>query len=198
MCLTIAPAFFSAAIYLCLSRIIDIYSASVSRLKPQFYTYIFVTCDLISLILQAAGGALTATANPDQRALHDAGLHTMIAGLAFQVASMLLFMVLAGEYAWRLKQNWESRNKHLAYIYTTRQWKLFIIGKCCCGYPKWSINADHTITGLVIATVTIFARCIFRVIELSEGFNGHLFNDEIVFMIFEGKLCSDYKYDFGH
>jgi len=61
--LTIAPAFISAGIYICLSRIIMLYAPNLSRFKPRTYTIAFCSSDLISLILQGAGGALASTAN---------------------------------------------------------------------------------------------------------------------------------------
>lgn len=42
--------------------------------------------------------------------------------------------------------------------------------------------------GLALATLTIFVRCVFRVAELQEGFNGELANDEVTFMILEGAM----------
>lgn len=39
-CLTLAPAFFSAGIYVCLARLVVIYGRDNSRLKPLWYTYI--------------------------------------------------------------------------------------------------------------------------------------------------------------
>ncbi|KAL8991820.1 MAG: hypothetical protein Q9169_007625, partial [Polycauliona sp. 2 TL-2023] len=43
---------------------------------------------------------------------------------------------------------------------------------------------------LSLATFTIYVRSIFRVAELQEGFNGHLANDEITFMILEGAMIA--------
>lgn len=43
-------------------------------------------------------------------------------------------------------------------------------------------------TAIAIATITIFIRCVYRVAELNEGFNGHLANDEVLFMILEGPM----------
>ncbi len=40
VCLTLGPAFFSAAIYLCLGRVVSVYGAENSRLKPGMYTKI--------------------------------------------------------------------------------------------------------------------------------------------------------------
>ena len=71
--LTIAPAFITASIYLCLSRIVTLYdpTISVSRLKPLTYSYIFVTADFVSLLLQAAGGAIAAIS--DKKSTTDMG-----------------------------------------------------------------------------------------------------------------------------
>ena len=59
--LTIAPAFISAGIYLCLSRIVVLFGSGFSRLNARTYTILFCTSDLVSLILQGVGGALAAT-----------------------------------------------------------------------------------------------------------------------------------------
>ncbi len=56
ICMTIGPAFFSAAIYLCLARIIVIYGEGLSSVRPRIYTNTFMTSDFIALVLQATGG----------------------------------------------------------------------------------------------------------------------------------------------
>jgi hypothetical protein len=56
--LTIAPAFLSAAIYLCLARIVVVYGEGKSGFQPRTYTILFCTCDFLALLLQAAGGAI--------------------------------------------------------------------------------------------------------------------------------------------
>lgn len=61
--LTTAPAFISAGIYICLSRIIMLYTPNLSRFQPRTYTIAFCSSDLVSLILQGAGGAIASTAN---------------------------------------------------------------------------------------------------------------------------------------
>lgn len=66
VCLTISPALLSAGIYLCLSRIIVVYGENLSRFKPRTYTIVFCSCDFLSLLLQAFGGAIASlTTNPD-------------------------------------------------------------------------------------------------------------------------------------
>lgn len=61
--LTIAPAFLTASIYLTLGRIIQAYGPHMSIIPPGTYTVVFVSCDFISLLLQAAGGAITSLAD---------------------------------------------------------------------------------------------------------------------------------------
>ena len=102
ICLTIAPAFLTASIYLCLARIIIVHGEQHSRLKPRTYSLLFVGCDFLSLVLQAVGGALAATADTIQDV--DRGINVMIAGLAFQVFSLLLFMALWGDFALRARK----------------------------------------------------------------------------------------------
>jgi hypothetical protein len=165
--LTIAPAFLSAAIYLCLARIVVVYGEHLSRFKPRTYTLIFCGCDLFSLVLQAAGGGIASgatTASMDQL-----GINVMIAGLSFQVFSLALFATCCAEFAYRLYKNpsaWSVEHKRL---YESRLFKAFLSGLC-------------------LATLTIFIRSTFRVAELSGGFHGPLANNEISFMILEGAM----------
>jgi hypothetical protein len=45
-----------------------------------------------------------------------------------------------------------------------------------------------TLSGLAIASVTIFVRCAFRVAELWRGFQSPLASNEVAFMILEGTM----------
>ncbi|KAF7895606.1 uncharacterized protein EAF01_009568 [Botrytis porri] len=163
--LTIAPAFLTAGIYLCLSRIVIVYGKEISRFRPGTYTIIFCTCDIISLVLQAAGGAIASTADTlDDK---DLGKNIMLAGLAFQVFSLVLFAILCAEFAWRVRcadGHWNARYYELV---SSTLFKSFL-------------------GGLFLATVTILIRSIYRCIELSGGFNGPLFiGHEVEYMILE-------------
>ena len=131
ICLTIAPAFFTAAIYICLGRIVIVYGEDISRIRPRTYTILFVTCDIIALVLQAAGGAITSIADSDQKSLGDTGVNIMIAGLAFQVASLTLFIVLASEFALRVRRSSEDmKNASTASVRSGWKWKMFLLGEC--------------------------------------------------------------------
>ncbi|PSK41783.1 hypothetical protein B9Z65_9169 [Elsinoe australis] len=168
VCLTIAPAFLSASIYLCLSRIVVVCGEDVARFRPRTYTITFVCCDLISLILQSAGGAIASIA--DDKKTGDIGVDVMIAGLAFQVISLLLYMVVALDFFLRFrKASFTQLNANFSHV---RNHRLF----------------TYMAFGLATATLFIFIRCVYRVAELSGGFNSELANDEIAFNILEGPM----------
>ncbi|KAJ6002604.1 RTA1-domain-containing protein [Penicillium sp. IBT 35674x] len=171
ICLTIGPAFFGASIYICLGRIVIVYGEQISLLRPCTYTMLFVFCDLVSLICQAAGGAITSIADADQQDLAQTGVNIMIAGLAIQVASLVLFMALCLQYAWSVYKNPDSLNKaaSMRELRNSFRWKAFL-------------------AGLALATIAIFVRSVFRLAELNGGFHSSLANNQVLFMILEGAM----------
>lgn len=175
MCLTIAPVFFTAAIYLSLARLIPIHDPSntYSRLKPITYTYCFLTADIISLVLQAAGGAIAATS--DTTAGTNNGVNIMIAGLGFQVASLVVFSALCAELVYRVSRaNRLGKFSSLLEISTAHKIK--------------KSHMQQFELALVAGTIFILVRCAYRCAELSGGFSGDLANEEVPFMILESSM----------
>lgn len=162
-CLAIAPALISASIYLFISRYATACGPDIARFRPKHYTAWFIGCDLISLVLQAAGGAMAAIGSGGSTE-QNTGVDIMIAGMAWQVFSLLcclvvaLDLVFAGHRAHRAMS--ESLGSYLRHF-------------------PWAI---------VSATSFIFVRCCFRVAELKSGFGGDLANNQGLFMIFEGPM----------
>ncbi|KAI4114890.1 MAG: hypothetical protein LQ338_007941 [Usnochroma carphineum] len=68
-----------------------------ARFQPRLYYWIFIPCDILSLILQAIGGALSSTSSGGSKTAVDVS----IAGLSFQVFTLCVFIALAFEYAYR-------------------------------------------------------------------------------------------------
>ncbi|CAF9943749.1 MAG: hypothetical protein ALECFALPRED_001191 [Alectoria fallacina] len=168
--LTIAPCFLSAGIYLCFSRIVVLYGEKFARFKPRTYTIIFITADVFSLVLQAAGGALADTSPGGNSSQGQDGINIMIAGLSFQVVSLFIFMSLCADFAVQVKRYGADAREGLR--------------RCGCGVGRF----HGFLIALVIATLTIFIRSCFRVAELHGGFNGKLANDQVSFMILEGAM----------
>ncbi|KAI9654627.1 MAG: hypothetical protein M1821_005834 [Bathelium mastoideum] len=168
ICLTIAPAFLSGSIYICLGRIVTINGNHLSRFSPKTYAIVFVSCDILSLVLQAAGGALAAQANTQSQ--ENAGVDIMIAGLAYQVFSLLLFLVLWADFAMRARKATEDqKTSEYADLRASALFRFFQYA-------------------LLIATVLILIRSIYRVTELQGGFGGTIANNQASFMVFEGPM----------
>lgn len=124
--LTIAPAFLSASIYLCLSRIIVIFGRNISRFRPAVYTITFICFDIFSLILQAAGGAIAASTNDNSTS--QTGINIMIAGLAFQVVSLFLFMSMCTDFAFAVRRNKLTLDPAHSVLRGTTKFKAFLVG----------------------------------------------------------------------
>lgn len=164
-CLTVAPACYAAGIYLCLARIVIAFGTDISRIPPRWYTYIFITCDILSLVMQSVGGAIASTADSD-KAL-DAGSSITIAGLAWQVFTLTLFMALCAEFALRCYQRRNSFDESQKGLRDSKQFKYFLVA-------------------LGVATILIYVRCIYRVAEMSFGWGGLLMSNETYFLVLEG------------
>jgi hypothetical protein len=135
----------------------------------------FIPCDVISLVLQAIGGALAATAAHNHKSA-DLGSNIMIAGLSFQVVTMLAFIIASSDFALRTHRQYKTRgaaalsqDPALARMRSTLRFKLFL-------------------GALSLASVLILWRSAFRVAELSQGWTGPVMADQGMFVGFEGVL----------
>jgi hypothetical protein len=127
-----------------------------------------MTSDFISLVLQGAGGGLAATA--DDHSGSETGRAIMVAGVVFQVVSLLIFMGLWLEFIFRLRRTSENaKDVRFVELRHTKKFTWF----------QYALGA---------AIVLIFIRSVYRVAELQQGFNGPIANDEVSFMILEGPM----------
>lgn len=149
-----------------------IYAPDRARFRPQVYTYIFIACDVIALILQAAGGAVASTTPPDSPSLQ-AGIDTMVAGVAWQVFVLALFAALSFEFWMRVRPRGGVQPPLNPAFADLR------------ARPSFQ---PYFIVAVFLAGVFIFVRSIFRCAELSGGFHGPLANDEVTFMVLEGTM----------
>ncbi|CAI6099823.1 unnamed protein product [Clonostachys chloroleuca] len=93
LCLTIAPVFYTASIYVTLSKTVIFFDPSLSRFKPKLFYWIFLPLDILCLILQSAGGALSSILDDP-----DIGVGVSLAGLVLQVVVLFFFGVAFTDY----------------------------------------------------------------------------------------------------
>jgi len=165
-CLIFAPAFVNAAIYITLKHIVMFFGTAKSRLTPRWYTWIFIACDFTSLMLQAVGGGLAGGAGQDAE-LRAKGTNTMLAGIVFQVATLVIFGYLALEYIVRTRRSWEAVSPVARNYAQKTSFKLFT-------------------AGIIIAFITIFTRCVYRIAEIVGGWANPIMRNEVEYVILEG------------
>ena len=189
VCLSIAPAFYAAAIYLCLSRIVIAIDPSLSRFKPVRYTQIFVPCDFLSLVLQGAGGGLSSVASQNDQDTK-VGTNILIAGLVWQVFTLTLFIILASEYAVRVLRN-GRHTRRTSHTNDQLQGHEMISG---------TGRFHFFIFCLALALLTIYIRCVYRIAELSQGWDGPLIKNQATFIGLEGVmiLVASFALNLGH
>ncbi|KAI9726216.1 MAG: hypothetical protein M1828_001890 [Chrysothrix sp. TS-e1954] len=184
--LTIGPAFLSAAIYVTLGRTVVVYGSHYSRFQPQTYTYVFVSFDFVALVLQAVGGSLCSVAdNPD---LLNKGINIMIAGLAFQVFSLLCFIVTSVFFLTAVRRSGMAPNPKFTQLQNSFKFRVaFQIGELHES-PTTPMRRLTRNIAIAIATLAIFIRCVYRVAELQGGFDSSLANNETIFDVLEGPM----------
>ncbi|KAK9419701.1 putative Sphingoid long-chain base transporter RSB1 [Seiridium unicorne] len=170
ICVTCAPVFYCAGIYVTIAQTVMTLNPKLSRFNPKLYYWGFIICDLISLVLQATGGALSTKSSGDDSFANDIAL----AGLSFQVFTLVLCCSLLADYLTR-------------YFYSTR-------------FGSVNNRLKIFLCFLGLSILLILARCAYRVMELSEGYSGDLIHDETLFIALEGVLvvCAVFALCIGH
>jgi hypothetical protein len=97
VCLILAPTFVAAAISVTFKWIVIYLGARHSVLKPKLYPIVFVGTDFFSIVIQAVGGAIAATATGGKTngKLLDVGNALLVAGVAFQGMFLMVWSTLA-------------------------------------------------------------------------------------------------------
>jgi hypothetical protein len=167
-CLIISPAFVSAGIYLTLKHIVINFGEKWSRLKPVWYTRVFIAGDIFSLVLQGAGGGLASTADAGSN-LQDVGTDLMIAGVIFQVVILAFFGYFLTEYTLRTYRRRDQLSEESMTLFRKTSFRCFM-------------------SAIIVAFVAIFVRCVYRIPELTGGWRSELMRNEPEFIVLEGVM----------
>jgi hypothetical protein len=150
ICLTVAPAFIAAGLYLNLKHLVHVFGKHLSLLKPAYYTYIFISCDTVSITLQAVGAGLAA-ASVDVTAASD----IILTGLSFQVFTLLIFGATSGCFFVRVFRSRRELRPETTSLRNSSAFKWFLVS-------------------LALAYTTITIRCIYRVAAFASGWRNPL------------------------
>ncbi|GBE77975.1 Sphingoid long-chain base transporter RSB1 [Sparassis crispa] len=179
----IAPTPVVAGIFIIFGMITERLGASYSRLAPKNYSRIFLSCDIISLVVQAAGGAL-ATSNTTSTS--EMGGHIMLAGIAFQLAVITVFVLCVAEYLFRFLHGLPVRTSGVSQPMKPSAF--------------WDMRMKLMVGGMLFSTTFLYIRAIYRTIELSSGYGGPIQTNQLYFDILDGAMVtlSLYTLNFFH
>jgi len=102
-CIVVAPVFFSAAIYTIISVLINNVGQKYAPLSPTVILWSFIACDVIATAIQVAGAALVGAAYSDQKN-PDTPNNILLGGLAFQVFSFTMFILVLTVFMYKARQ----------------------------------------------------------------------------------------------
>lgn len=181
----IGPTPLVAANFIILSRIIERLGPSFSRLKPKLYAYLFCSCDIISLVVQAAGGVVASRA-----VSHDGdpttGGHIMLGGIIFQMITISVYVCCALEFVIRYCGDKPIRRE----------------GTTLSGLRRGILDMRLRLllTALAFSTVFLFIRAVYRTIELTDGWSGRIISTEKYFNILDGGMITlaIFTFNFAH
>ncbi|PWY88260.1 RTA1 like protein [Aspergillus heteromorphus CBS 117.55] len=176
VCLVLAPTFIAAGIYLTLKHVILSLGPQYSRLKPERFTWIFISCDIGSLILQAAGGGVAAAAGSENQSLLKAGDDIMVAGIAFQVGTMTVCGLLALDFFIRVARKGPGLGG-----------EKIVDGSDNLQGAK---NIRWVIIAGIVAYFTVLIRCIYRIPEMAGGWGNPLMQKEDEFLVLDGTMMA--------
>ena len=109
---------------------------------------------------------MAGSADGDQKQL-DIGTNMMIAGIVWQVATLMVFGTLVVDYVIRTRRDWGNVPESAKMLASKKSFKFFTYG-------------------VLTAFITVFLRCVYRIAEMVEGWANPIMRDEPSFTVFEG------------
>jgi hypothetical protein len=148
--IVVAPVFFAAAIYTVLSILINATGRHYAPLPPKSILWIFITCDVIATIVQILGAALIGVASSNRKDTTTPN-NILLAGLAFQAFTFLIFILLFALFAWRARR------------------------------ALFKVVRKGFYLAFAAAVLLMYLRVCFRLAETAEGLFGKLNTHEVYF-----------------
>jgi hypothetical protein len=165
VCLILSPSFLAAGIYLTIKHLVIHFGPQYSRLKPSLYTWIFITADAASILVQAAGGGIAAG---EQVELIKVGNSIMVAGICVQVATMAVCGLVAADFFFRR--------------YRSRQAQTNLDDPMTRSTPGFRFYVGAA----SVAFITVFIRSVYRIPEMVGGWGNPLMQNQTEFLVLDG------------
>lgn len=174
--LVLGPSFIAAAIYLTLKHFVLYCGPQYSVIKARLYPWIFIGCDIGSIALQSIGGGMAAAGGNNNIKLINSGNNMIVAGIAFQVATMAVCGLLMLVYIWRYRNGAGQRIVEEKSSYQLHKEQGHV--------AMWKVKGFGWM--VVLAYLTVLVRCIYRLPEMAGGWGNPLMRNEPEFLLLDG------------
>ncbi|KAJ8475099.1 hypothetical protein ONZ45_g15727 [Pleurotus djamor] len=188
ICATIlGPTPLVAANFIILGRIIAKLGPAYSRLSPKWYTAVFLTCDIVALVIQGIGGGMASVAVNTDRDPSTGG-NVMLGGIIFQMVAIAVYAICAVEFYTRYLKD------HPVRVVTQGPNESVV--------TRGELTKRLTIMSYALgfSTLCLFIRAIYRTIELADGWTGRIITTEVYFNVLDGMMVvlAMYAVNFAH
>jgi RTA1 like protein len=159
----LSPLWINAFVYMLLGRMVQFFldDRRVYRIKAKNFTWIFVSLDIATFVVQAIGGL---EANSKDVATAKTGLHVYMGGIGFQETVIIAFTCMAYRFQRKLAQQ-ERQYSEAGQGISMTEFRS----------PQQARKLLYLVyTALGLITL----RIIFRLIEYSQGFTSALVKHE--------------------
>jgi len=180
----LGPTPLLAANFVIFGVIIDRLGVQFSRLSPRSYTMFFLTCDIISLVVQGVGGGMAAVASGNGQNPAKGG-HVMLGGIAFQLFVIIVYSFCAGEFFMRY-----LRNQPIIRAAESGDDAKSKYSSDSNGRGEMGHKMQLMVVALGFSTLLLVIRAVYRTIELSGGWNGKIFGTQVLFNVLDGAMIT--------
>ncbi|CAF3295889.1 unnamed protein product [Rotaria socialis] len=158
----LAPILNAAVEYVLIGRLMHAVGDHYSLVKPKLVAWIFIVCDIISMLVQSTGAGILTSAGTNLKNL-ETGENILLGGLGVNLASFTLFCLQLFYFDYLTRK---SPPVFLNGSIYQRRWRLFLYV-------------------IYVSSFFVLIRQIYRVIEFAQGFTGYLAVHEVYFYIFD-------------
>ncbi|KAK1989148.1 RTA1 like protein [Colletotrichum cereale] len=182
LALLLAPTLVAAALSVTFKHVVVWYGAEWSVLRPSLYPWVFVGTDLFSIVVQVAGGAVTAAraSGSGDEATAALGEKLVVGGVAFQVANMVCCGLLMVVYIVRrraaLASGGHSRDEACLMESDAQPMPR---GAASDGEAK---RVRAFVYALAVAYIAVIVRCAYRIAENIPAITMDVLRNEPLFL----------------
>ncbi|CCE62960.1 hypothetical protein TPHA_0D03240 [Tetrapisispora phaffii CBS 4417] len=193
--LIVAPVLFMGALYFQLAKLIEIYGHKYCLIRsPKLYSRTFISFDIFSFLIQAAGGGIVGSAASGSSDT-TTGKNVFLAGDILQIVTMTVFIFFIFDFSYKVfyKARKIYQNTHSSALKLSEISQKMLEPQYRKKY--YPIRQDperfvfkYYVIAFSITVVLVYIRCFYRLVEFIEGQEGAIHNHEGYFIGFDGVL----------